>query len=991
MSRTYSLIRRARVLVMWLVLPALPLSSLGQRLALTSYTVKDGLVGQSVKAICQDSSGFIWVSTWTGLSIYDGNKFSNFTTLEGLPHPMVNQVLPFRDNGMWVITNKDSTSLFVHDKLTRFPYKGPCPVINKVEELTPGRYVLATDQGVYEYTGQQFVHLTIEGAPNDHAADQLAVLNDSSFLVVGPDIGMLQLVRRSVHGYRLIDSMPGLFLRDLFRDHTGRIWLAMNDGGIGILDPEAIRHDTIRMERLPAPLEDLRQNVIECLLEDKQHNLWMGTAVGLIKWEPGGHLLRYTIGIDLGTNHINCLFQDREDNIWIGTENGLCKLADPVVTYYDSQEKLPETFLMSIAADADTNLVYLGHLKGLTTINGEGEVSNYLFAAETSGGVIALTVGKPSNWFLRNRYDQQCCLLARFSLNPGKQRPMQLEYKARVRDNTCNALVHDRHGNTFVCGVNGLFVLYGDSVCLFPEWKKFFLTGMIIDSLDHLWLGSFTDSGGIYEFGLEYLPHSIRLHLLHQFQGPMDRSIRCGICDKSGNVWFGTRLNGLLQFTQDKEGHITGRRQWTRKDGLSGDWVKALYFDRDNDLWIGTDASIDLLSTEKGKYQLRNYGKEYNIYGNMAGITQSRDGDIWVAANRTGAIRFTPKKSWDAPPDVVFTRILASGAEDTVLAAAGGGVSLPHDENNIDFEYTAVTYRNERLVEYSYWLEGISKAWSPLTTSHTVHLVSLEPGHYTIKVRARLANGRFSDRIALFNFAVRHAYWQTWWFKCLAAVVVMLSLYGAYRYRIEQLARVHRVRNHLSKDLHDDIGSTLSSINILSGVAAVKMQEGRPEESFSILSRINHYAIEMSEKMSDIVWAINPENESVENLIHRLRRTGSETCAASDIALEFETDEHFKRLSLRMELRKNIYLICKEAMNNAIKHSGCSRITVHLRQAPKGLEIAITDNGHGFDTTNAVKGNGLQNMASRAKEIDAELMIRSASGCTMLNLIVAVP
>jgi signal transduction histidine kinase len=890
---------------------------------------------------------------------------------------------------MWIVTNSDSTCLFSGGRIVPFDYGGPCPTINSVVMEKQGFYLLGADQGLFEYAGRRFTRVKLKNALNDKAITWITAMNDSTFAMADKDAAMFKVIQRNGGTFRVIATIRQRPVTSTLVDHAGKLWIGSTSGGIRIISVQPGNPDSIRPEPLPPPLLALKYTQINCLLEDETHTIWIGTDKGLVRWTVGSAVQRFTIGIDIGTNYISCLFQDREKNIWIGTMDGLCKLVKPVVTYYDSEEKLSKSFFMSIRADSIRNRVYLPQLNKVITIDDNGNVANLPLSIDASRGILSMIAGRKTFWFLLDDPRLKYTVLAKADpFRPGAK-SLHVTFEKRIPDSAYFHIQPDQHGNLFLCGPGGLAALYGKNLCRWPELWRYF-DAITFDHLNHLWLGTFID-GGIYEYELEYRENTIRLRLLQHYVGQLYDRDRSAVCDQDGNVWFGTRLQGLLRFGLDKAGNVTSIDHLSMREGLSDNAVFAVYEDFDKDLWVGTGTGVDRVSFRNGHYLIRNYGREINYAGGATGIAQTPDGDFWLAANFAGVTRFTYSKPVESLPPVVFTRIFASGNKDSTIPINADGLRLAYNENNLDFDFTAVTFKNEKLVAYSYWLEGASKDWSQMSLSHSIHLVSLPPGIYTLKVRARLANGLVSDKMALFHFEILHAIWDTWVFKCLIIAAILLILYGIYRYRIAQLSKIYVVRDRLSKDLHDDIGSTLSSINILSGIATGRMQEGYPEQSISILSRINRYTAEVTEKMSDIVWAINPENETVENLVHRLRRAAAETCSVSHIDLEFEVDDNLARRKLGLEFRKNIYLIAKEAMNNAIKHANCRRISVAFQAMPKGLLLAVMDDGSGFDAATCVKGNGLKNMVSRAKEIRAELQIQSARGSTKLTLLTPVP
>jgi signal transduction histidine kinase len=190
------------------------------------------------------------------------------------------------------------------------------------------------------------------------------------------------------------------------------------------------------------------------------------------------------------------------------------------------------------------------------------------------------------------------------------------------------------------------------------------------------------------------------------------------------------------------------------------------------------------------------------------------------------------------------------------------------------------------------------------------------------------------------------------------------------------------MRNDISRDLHDDVGATLGSIRILSEVVKTKMEAGEQDQAYSLLKKISSHSLEMVENMNDIVWAINPKNENVEKVVQRLTDFARSTCASRDIQLEFMAEEAALKQKLAMESMKNIYLIVKEAMNNAIKHAACHTLKVTVKSQAGSLEISVFDDGKGFDPKLVRTGNGLFNMESRVKEMKGSVRIQSESQYT---------
>jgi signal transduction histidine kinase len=246
-----------------------------------------------------------------------------------------------------------------------------------------------------------------------------------------------------------------------------------------------------------------------------------------------------------------------------------------------------------------------------------------------------------------------------------------------------------------------------------------------------------------------------------------------------------------------------------------------------------------------------------------------------------------------------------------------------------------------------------------------------------LRVKALTAEKVWTDVPAEYSFIINPPYWASWWFRILALLVAASVIYLFYRYRINQLKKLLRMRTRISRDLHDDVGSTLSGIGLLSEVAMQQLQNERKSEAMSSLYKINTNSEDMLEKMSDIVWAINPQNDSFEKVINRLKSYAKTTTDSLGVQFHFILEKDLQRLDMDMQKRSNVYLICKEAINNSMKYSGCQHLRFCLEQQDHHVIISIVDDGKGFNVQEDFEGNGLKNMKSRAEEINAQLNLSS--------------
>jgi signal transduction histidine kinase len=277
------------------------------------------------------------------------------------------------------------------------------------------------------------------------------------------------------------------------------------------------------------------------------------------------------------------------------------------------------------------------------------------------------------------------------------------------------------------------------------------------------------------------------------------------------------------------------------------------------------------------------------------------------------------------------------------------------------------------VLRYQYTLEGASAGWTPLSEQRSVTYANLAPGRYRFLVRAVNADGVASAQPASLTFAILRPLWGRWWFLTAVALLVGAALQGLYRYRVARLLEIANMRTRIATDLHDDIGANLTRIALLSEVA----KQTREDLPLSSIARI---ARESVGSMSDIVWAINPSRDSLLDLTRRMRQHAEEVFTLRDIELQFAAPDATDTLRLGVDVRRDLLLVFKEAVNNAARHSNCSRVAIDLRVHGSTLRLAVVDNGVGFDTAVESQGQGMTSMQRRAEKLRGVVAIASHAG-----------
>jgi signal transduction histidine kinase len=307
------------------------------------------------------------------------------------------------------------------------------------------------------------------------------------------------------------------------------------------------------------------------------------------------------------------------------------------------------------------------------------------------------------------------------------------------------------------------------------------------------------------------------------------------------------------------------------------------------------------------------------------------------------------------------------------------------NQNHVQIDFFGMSFAVGETLHYQFKLEGADSDWSSPTDQRTVIYASLSPGSYRFLVRAVSADGTNITGPAQVTFKILPPLWQRWWFLTLAAIVVGLASHSIYRFRLVRLLELERVRTRIATDLHDDIGSSLSQIAVLSEV--IRKRVGVAQNVSEPLTMIGRLSRDLVDSLSDIVWAINPKRDRLSDLMQRMRRYASDVFSVRDIEFNFDAPGPRQEISLGADLRREVFLIFKESINNIVRHSGCTRADLKFVIADGRLELSLHDNGKGFDPERVHEGNGLPNVRQRATKLGGSLEIISGNGHgTMVKL-----
>jgi ligand-binding sensor domain-containing protein/signal transduction histidine kinase len=974
------------------------------------YTTADGLARNQIECIVQDPRGFLWFCTTEGVSRFDGYTFINYGAEHGLPHRVVTNLLISRRGDYWVGT---SVGLFRLDPKSASPQRfeparldgGPQSVRALLEDRSRAIWV-SSEAGLFRLaTGQSTWESVDIGMPKSFQGltGAYALLEDrrGALWIAAPD----GLRRRTPDGHTVLHQnpgSPGWAVKTLYEDREGRIW-ASDNKALYQLNSSARPEDPI-VNRAYTMKDHLPTNRIVALLESSDGRFWAGGSGGLSQYLPATDKFEsYTTQEGLSDHDIYSLAEDKEGNLWVGTNSGgAVKIARRGFTSYTAADGLGDSGIASVFVDRAGELcasrTYTGFLdcftgKRFTTIRPKYPDTIQYFGWATGQTAFQDHTGE---WWVPTG-EGLCRFGNTRNAEQLSRRSPKAVYTTRdgLSDNNIFRLFEDSQGDIWISTADhprtpltrwerttGQFHIYTRAEG-FPDVGQT-ASAFAEDRSGQLWVGLF--HGGLLRHWKGHFT------LYSESDGLPAGLITSLYLDHEGRLWIGSYHGGLSRIDNPSEAKLRFVT-YTTADGLSDNAVLCLTEDQWGRIYACTGRGIDRLDPATGhiKYYTTADGL---ARGELAAAGRDRQGALWFGS-LLGFSRLVPEPDEPAvAPPVLIMGLRVQGVSRPVSEfgqSTVSGLLLQPNQNQLQFDFVGLGFAPGERIRYQYRLNSADRDWRAPTELHSVIYAGLRPGSYIFQVRAVNVQGVVSPQPASVTFSILAPVWQRWWFVTAAATALSILIYSLYRYRLAQLLAVERIRARIATDLHDDIGSSLSQISILSELVRQRLNGGDPRVS-QPLAEISNVSSEMVASLSDIVWAINPRHDRVSDLSARMRRFAFDVLQARGIELRFKAEGHQERLRTSPDFRRQVYLIFKEAVNNSARHAGCTKALIELHVGEGRLELRLSDNGRGIEPSCAGTGNGLVNMRKRAADLGGRLEIKSEPGHgTDLTLCVPLP
>lgn len=982
-----------------------PALVLAERLPVRTYTIADGLLRDGATRIVQDSRGFLWFCTADGVSRFDGYGFTNFTTDDGLPERHVNDVLEFNGT-IFVATGgglarlnptgvRGSTDRPLFTVFSPDPDK---PVAFEALYEERGDAILAgTDAGLYHVAisgdNVKFESVPLSDAP-DHP-DVTAIFRDSKGVVWAGKFGRIVRIAPGEDPviFRKENGVPTAGIMKFAEDENGNLWVAMRDfGGLLLLERDASREEQL-VKRIFKGSDGLPSDWIADILPTREGRMWVGTARGLCEWAPNegagaGFACQrvYRAENGLCDDGVGGLNEDKDGNIWTSGACGTQRIARYGFTSYGKSDGLGLPFAETLFQNNAGEFVATGRAgpRTLSRFTGDGfelvklrdfpEIKIYGWGWQQTA--LQDHVG---DWWVAT---SSALLRYRDPGSFGGLADVEPEnMSAGVWPGEPFRIYEDSRGDIWVGtfgGPYGLFRWERSTGKWHDQTRESGLTPdslvsfIIEDSSENLWIATGIDNG---RNALLVRYRDGQFNAFTEVDGVPPGWMRDARLDSQGRLWFANTSAGLLRLVDPNANGRLEFVRYGRAEGLSSNGIYCVVDDAMGRIYAGSGRGIDRLDPKTGTVE--NFTTNDGLASNAVEVAhRDRNGDLWFST-RLGLTRLRPEpvRTREAPKAFVTGVHTPGGSKPISILGetAVPAIDLVAHEGAVRIDFLGLGATLGEKLRYEYRLGGDS--WST-TAERTVNIADLAAGDFLLEVRAITTDGLVSTP-ATVAFRVVPPFWQSSWFLILIAGLVALFIYLVVQNRIKRLVDLERMRTRIATDLHDDIGANLTRIAMLSEVATRQSWNGGGQ---NLLPSIADIARESVESMNDIVWAISPDHDRLLDLVRRMRTHAEDVFTFRNIDLTFSAPNAETDLHLSVGVRRDLLLVFKEAVNNAARHSGCTRVEIGLGIEDNRLTLIVADNGRGFDSNNGHDGQGLRSMRRRAETLSGRLDLRSEIG-----------
>jgi signal transduction histidine kinase len=939
-----------------------------------TYTTGNGLADMTICSLFQDLRGYLWIGTQAGLSRFDGLGFRNYYTTDGLRDNESNDIIQLNKDSLSVLT-RNGFSIIAGDNVSSFSLpEGITSQFWSYQAVLNNKLYLFNVTPLPTLSASPIVHYTFDFKSRQFTPLALPENTDIIKALPGSN-GTINIFTRKGYWWQIKSGKL---------DSVGRVAYSLLD--ICKAGSEQLYY------------YDLQQQAFYTLtLKDRFFD-----TTRYVPFVHDGFPLKHNL---VGTSTGDLYFNNNNDTIFRVSKGAI----EPVVV---SDEEYQDIMVDKF------NALWLGSTKGLRAWYNL-YFRELRFKKEGNGMVLAILPGAGAQtWF--NGHNNGIWRLENNTvktLQPGQVRGMdqkterfflsQLQGAIRLPNGrlyfpfhyglievdkdgynlhyieraSIASMIEDETGNNlYLATYRGLLKWVqgqGYKELFFPDsYNKGVVYYLYKDKQENRWAFTYKGAG------------IIKNDTIHPVKDLDSLSVVSMDQDTRGRYWIATK-RGLFSYSRGQQPSRVAPAIF------KGEVSAVLAYDSSTLVVVDNQrlAFLDLPNADSPTAWIvyDNYtgysGEDYlgsKIYKDSSGTIWLPCSDKVISCNPASIIR---QRSL---PDV-FINTFASSNDNVSWQTPGDATQLlhlPEGDRNIKIEFLSVYLADPRGIRYQYRLKGLNEDWSAATSDNNVIYSHLGAGHYTFEVRCSADGVRWSEATAQISFYMPPFWWQTWWFITLLVISAGVLLWLLSRYyislrwkqqmrRLEKQLAIEQERHRISGEIHDDLGAGLSGIRLQAELASRKAST---PEMKTELARIYNVASELSARMREVIWSLNTENDTLEKLLYYMQQEGYKLFEHTDIKFRSTYPQQLPHIPVSGQKRRDIYLIVKEALHNAMKHSEATEISLTATVQQDTLLITVQDNGKGMTQRTEEEGNGMRNMQQRAAKTGGHLQIDNGQG-----------
>lgn len=965
---------------------------------LRKYAQQEGLSSFYARQVIQDKYGYIYIATQEGLDRFDGKSFVQYRKSNPAYHRLAGidirtMVEDSASNLLWVLPGENGVNAIntVTGKVTRF-----IPVVRENENewnltlfLYNEKLLIGTSVGVkvYDIKQDKFLqNLDVQDLqkPMETAYQVRAMSKDpfGNIWVCYSGYGIVIYNRQLQKvGYIPNDEFSAdpskkesVRFNALVFTAADKALLATSKGLRKIMFNNAYAS---YVDKNPCPAaKEVNRFPVQNICITRSGNIYIAGSEQLYCFDP--LLEKYSLIQDAVYEtrsnwlaNVISIFEDRDNNVWVGTNKGLAffKTANSAFsTVYQStstDDRLEHTTGVFIS---DENDMFVSLFNGLAVAKAPYTSfsvidKEYMFYHVFEDMYKVKHVSRSDGMYRYRNNKLEPLEITYPEFRPYSKTPINSHI---VFNDSLLILGTENYSGILIWNYKRHTVTRIDEKAGPVTLGSGIVNGMYKDKKGDVWVLS--------DNVITILRNELRSPAVIRFDDKRSRlpaGLFFDMCEAEGKYWIASYGTGIIELNCA----LGIDNIHTSSEGLSNDGVYKI-FPVQNKLLITTNYGLSVFNINTRHF--KNYYRADGLHSNNfeEAVGYEKNGMVYTGGLRGVSVIDPRLLSGNIKaPQIYINRINLdfpeSNRDSTNLFF--NSYTIPDNVTQTTVFFSGINYSNPERTVFAYRIKEEHNAWISLNTQNYVSLIGLNPGKYHLQVKAANEDGVWSESKEV-TLIFLPKWYQTWWFKLLVLLIAAGIIYAFYRYRISQIKKQHEIRKNIATDLHDDLGSTLNSVKVFTNLAISGVKQ---EES---LQQVKDNLTEATMSLRDMIWVLDDSLDTVDELVTRLKQFAIPVAAASNMAAVIKAESDVNNRQLTKEEKRNLFLICKEAINNSIKYSGASQVDVSITASGKKIQIVIADNGKGFKVDEVKKGYGLKNMQYRAGQIKYKVGLHSMPG-----------